>query len=256
MPVQLGPSPLEHLADAPLQLAVVQVRYAPILRIEQGAEVARFQEILGNDYELASKESTAVVSVFVGDEAIEHPQPPSAETLWRFSHASVDLTISLSPSALGFEATEYRDFEWFVGEYGRVVDALADVFEPQSQKRLGVRYINEIKDPRVTGEQIGELIKPAWIAPLLEEDLGHDVARSLSEWRFQQSDGLLVVRNGLVDSDTYLLDFDYYSEETLDFDPTDIRARVTSYHEMIEAIFVWSLHPDFLAELRAKEAER
>src|ERR1700694_86041 len=248
MPIELAPSPLEHLSRAPLQLAVVQVRYVPILKIEQGAEVARFQEALGGDYELAGKDTTSVVRVFVGDESIEHPQPPTAETLWRFAHVSGDLTIALSPSALGFEATQYQDFVSFADEYHRVVEALATIFQPQKQRRIGVRYINEIRDARVTGERIAELVNAVWIAPVMNEDLGHDVAGSLSEWRFQQPDGLLVVRNGIVEAEAYLLDFDYFAEEAVTFDPAEIRKRVASYHEVIESLFVWSLTPGYLDE--------
>jgi uncharacterized protein (TIGR04255 family) len=248
VPIQLPPSPLEHLPRAPLRLAIVQVRYGPVLKIESAEAVAQFQERLGRDYELVGREMTSVVQIFVGDEVLEHPQT-TPETLWRFSHESGGWTVALSPSSLGFEATEYHRFDAFVDEYERVVKTLAEVFKPPSQRRIGVRYINEIRDPRVTGALIGELVNAPLAAPIGTE-LGSDVSSSLAEWLFEQPDGRVVIRHGIVAPETYLLDFDYFAEEKIAFSPAGIRERVAAYHSTIESLFVWSITKNYLAELR------
>jgi uncharacterized protein (TIGR04255 family) len=77
--------------------------------------------------------------------------------------------------------------------------------------------------------------------------------RSLAELRVAESLGTFVIRHGLVDNATYLLDFDYYSESQREFDPQRVIATVQQFHDLIEPFFIWSLSDRYLAELGRKD---
>jgi uncharacterized protein (TIGR04255 family) len=247
VPFNLPRAQLPHLPGAPLKIALVQVRYRTVLAIERPEDVATFQERLGGSYELIDRQLTPSVRVFVGDQILEPSPPPLAESLFRFQDRDNGWWVALSSSSLGFEASRYRRFPDFAAEFRRVVRHLLEVFAPKTQTRLGMRYINEIADPRLEGSMTAILV-PSLVAPLGTE-LGTDLVSSLSELRFQQPDGLFVLRHGLVGPATYVLDFDYFDEEERPFDVDGILARTDAYHSVIESLFAWCLTPEYLNEL-------
>jgi uncharacterized protein (TIGR04255 family) len=249
VPLDLQRADLPHLPGAPLRLAIIQVRYRPVLGIEDSARVDRFRERLGDAYELLDRQTTSVVRVFVGDQQVEQPPTAPSETLWRFQATDSTWTVALTPTSLGFEATTYTDFNEFAAEFERVLGALAEVFSPRTQTRIGVRYINEINDERAAGPTLRSLLRDELVTPVATE-LGTDVISTLSDLRFRQPDGLFVLRHGLVQEMTYLLDFDYFNEEEVPFDVPAVRQRLRDYHGVTESVFVWSLQPEYLAELR------
>jgi uncharacterized protein (TIGR04255 family) len=81
--------------------------------------------------------------------------------------------------------------------------------------------------------------------------------QSFSELRIAEALGTFVVRHGLVEEGaTYLLDLDYFSEVEREFDADHVIESVQGLHDLIEAFFVWSLNPDYLAELSRKRKPR
>jgi uncharacterized protein (TIGR04255 family) len=249
VPVTLPNRSLPHLDNAPLKVALAQVRFPTVLAIERPAEVSSFQECLGEAYELAERQLTQHVRVFVGEKILDAPQPPVAEPLFRFVDREHGRWVALSSSSLGFEASTYQKFEDFASEFRRVLSHLVDLFRPKTQTRLGLRYINEIIDGRLAAKDFTALIASPLVSPIGPE-LGTDVESSLNEIRFRQPDGRLVLRHGLVNEDTYLLDFDYFNENEVPFDLEHILAQTQDYHSVIESLFVWSLSPSYFEELR------
>jgi uncharacterized protein (TIGR04255 family) len=223
---------LKHLPAAPLQLALAQVRFAPVFAIEDPARRSSFQERLGSQYQL---------------EAREQKSDGESGGLWFFRDGERNWTVSLTPGSLGLEAKTYHDFDDFAGELGRVLRETAEIFSPQTEVRLGVRYINRIEDDRLGKRGIDFFVKSALTAPVGE--LGADLAYSLCELRFREQGTWLALRHGLTKKDTYLLDFDNFVEGERDFAPAEIVKRVEDYHGLIERLFAWSLSERYLKEL-------
>jgi uncharacterized protein (TIGR04255 family) len=251
MPFKLPVVQLPHLPASPVRLVIAQVQYRPVLAIEDPTEVAAFQKLLADDYDLAAKQIAPVLRVLVGQQELAESELPT-ETVWRFEGRDRPWVISLSSSSFGLEASSYDTFDSFAGEFNRILDALVETFEPRRSTRLGLRYINEVQDARVTGSRLAELFRRELLGPI-GEDLGYDLTTSLAELRFAQPDGLFVIRHGLVQPETYLLDFDYFVEEEADFSTAGVKQRVSGYHTQIESLFVWTLNPKYLDEL--KEAD-
>ena len=60
----------------------------------------------------------------------------------------------------------------------------------------------------------------------------------------------MVIRHGLIEPTTYLLDFDHFIEGERDFSPPDIVKRVNRFHGLIERLFVWAVSERYLKELK------
>jgi uncharacterized protein (TIGR04255 family) len=229
---------LEHLPAAPLQLALAQVRFAPEFAVEDPARIAEFQKRLGKHY-LAQAQPA-------------DPEP-GRNPIWLFRDDSKSWTVSLSKASLGLEAKTYHDFDDFAAELARVLGDAAEIFEPRTEVRLGVRYVNRIEDGRLSKRGITFFVHDELASPVGGE-LGSDLHHSLCELRFREGGGWLVLRHGLVEPDVYLLDFDNFVAEERDFAPAEIVGRVNEFHGLIERLFAWSLSARYLKELKGGQS--
>lgn len=226
---------MPHLTRAPLELALAQVRFARVFAVEEPARLAEFQKRLGSRYLLQSPS--------------DEPGPRADHQLLLFRDPERDWTVSLSSDSLGLQASTYHDFDDFEGELARVLGDVAEIFEPQTEVRLGVRYVNRIRDERLEQRGIGFFVRADLVAPV-GSDLGEELAYSLCQLRFRERGTWLSLRHGLVDPNVYLLDFDNFVEGERDFAPGEIVKRVGEYHGLIERLFVWSLSERYLKELQ------
>lgn len=238
---------LEHLPAAPLKRVIAQVRFAPVFAIEKRAEVAAFQRKLGDRY--IARQPTSRRPIFATRAMTPQPPGDDSETIWRFEAAEGDCAISLASTSLALEAVRYRDFDDFAAELSQVVRALSEVFEPQQEVRLGLRYVNRIEDRRLQKHGVTYFVSEQLAAPV-GGDLGSDLQGSLSELRFRERGGTLTIRHGLIEPTHYLLDFDRFSAEKRPFASKSIVERIKRFHGLIERLFVWSLSDSYLDELR------
>jgi len=218
-------------------LALAQVRFAPIYALEQPAAIAEFQKCLGRRY--------------VAREDVPKAPPGNAGMTWLFRDKERSWTVSVTSTSLGLEAQTYVDFDDFVAELNQVLQDFEAVFEPQTEVRLGVRYINHIEDERLAKRGISFFVNEQLAGPV-GRDLGNELQHSLCEMRFRERETWVALRHGLIDQATYLLDFDQFIEGERDFSPPDIVKRVNRFHDLIERLFVWSLSKRYLKELEGR----
>ena len=115
---------LPHLDQAPLKLALVQVRYTPVHAVEKRDLVADFEDAIDDRYipqdpEYAQARFT--IQVGPGPAPMPMPSAPSSEVVWRFqADEERGLRISLSSSSLALESIDqYEDFPSFSEEFRR-----------------------------------------------------------------------------------------------------------------------------------------
>jgi uncharacterized protein (TIGR04255 family) len=250
VPIAVERQTLEHLDDAPLRLALVQVRYAPVHAVEKRERVADFQALLGDEFVAEEPQRSQGLLVQFGPAAAPPVLPP-AETVWPFRDPKRGFGVSLSSTSLALEATAgYHDFPVFLEEFRTTLAGLVDVFHPKVCTRLGVRYVNEIGDPRLTSpDGLAAFLNRELVSPV-GSDLGSDLMSSLSELRFREDDGVFVLRHGLVESTKYLLDFDRFSETHRSFALEALVDTTSKFHDLIESVFVWSLSDEYLSGLK------
>jgi uncharacterized protein (TIGR04255 family) len=236
-------------------VAVAQVRYSPVHAVEKRELVADFEARLNDRYvaQDAQTSQTLTIQIGAGPPPVGASPPTVVDTVWPFRDDVRGYSVSLGNSSLAVEAdAAYHDFPQFLEEFRAAVSACAEIFQPKRQIRLGLRYVNEVQDKRLA-DDVRAIINPELVAPVGSAVTG-GLLRSLAELRVSESLGVFVVRHGLVDDTTYLLDFDYFSESQRDFDPQQVIETVEGFHHVIEPFFVWSLSDSYLAELKRKDA--
>ena len=251
MPHSLPEASLVHLADAPLRVALAQVRFAPVHAIEKPERIADFQERLVASYVAREPQFPQTLTIQFGPVG-GPPAPAAPERIWPFEDQTRGWSVALSSSSLALQASSYDDFEDFAAEFRSVVDALSETFQPKLRSRIGLRYINEIQDGRLeAGPGIFEVLRAELLSPI-GGDLGFDLAGSLCELRFNEDLGTLGLRHGLIRPGTYLLDYDYFNDNELAFSSSEITDTISAFHETIERLFVWCLADGYLEELRGR----
>lgn len=257
MPISLPHADLKHLEGAPLKVALAQVRFAPVHAVEKRERVADFQELLPDRYVARDPQVAQTVTIQFGPSAAHAGMPaPAPEAVWPFEDREHGWSVSLSSSSLALEASTYDDFDDFLTEFQTVLSALVRAFDPQQCRRLGLRYVNEVIDERLRGEGgLLKLLRAELVSPIGTE-LGSGVLGSLSELRFSEALGTLVLRHGLIRPDSYLLDFDYFKEEEEMFTESEIGKTIEHFHDLIEPLFVWCLSDEYLSELEKRTRAR
>ena len=256
MPINVPGATLSHLGRAPLRLAVAQVRYTPVHAVEKRDLVADFETALDSRFVAREAQHTQSVRVVLG--APGQPvgaAPPGfpflPEVVWPFRDEERGYEIALANSSLALQISdEYHDFPTFLTEFGEVLRAFVAIFHPKRRLRVGLRYVNEIDEPRFAN--------PAYLVNVIDAGLlspvggafGSDLVASLAELRFREKHGVFVLRHGLVDQTKYLLDLDYFQEEEDVFSPDAILDLICRFHELIEAVFVWCLKPEYLRKIK------
>ncbi len=238
---------LRPLPKAPLKLALVQARTTPTLALEQSGTVALLVQALG--WELVDRQSNVELSVRLGPGGIQQQGGPP-ETVWVLADPHGQFRAVLSQSSVAVECGEYSQWADFRAGLAAVLGALAEVAAPSRVNRFGVRYVNELTDERISGED------PAALSQVLTEELvavaaalQTPVISSLSELRVREPFGHLSIRHGMTAPGHYLLDFDAYNETTSPFDIERLMEAADAFHARIEALFAWCLQPEYLEYL-------
>jgi len=257
MSIDIPEATLDHLENAPLKVAVAQIRYSPVHAVEKRDLVADYESKLDDRYVAQDAQVSQTLTLQVGGGPVAPASPPSGaiDVVWPFRDDERGYSVSLSNSSLAVEAdSTYHDFPQFLSEFQTAVDACATVFAPKRQLRLGLRYVNEIADGQLRDDGVHDSVNPELVTPVGTTIQG-GLLRSFTELRVQESLGTFVIRHGLIDAAVYLLDFDYFSEEERSFDPDEIVGTVKGFHELIERFFVWAISDEYLARLKERNSD-
>lgn len=110
---------------------VLRVDYYPILELREQMPT-KFQEMM-------SKNGFPIVEDFV-----EHHEGNQVKC-WVFKSKTKDRIVVISAQYISLEYLKYKHFEEFMTEGKLVLDALAAIYPVRITKRIGLRYINQIK---------------------------------------------------------------------------------------------------------------
>lgn len=239
-----------RLGASPLRLALLQARTTPVLAFEQAAEVQRLVDALDGRWAVTDRQANREVTFQLGPGGVRQ-QAGVPETVWVLTAADGSTRAAVSTSSVAVESNRYEQWERFHADATDVFGAVQRVAAPAKCTRLGLRYINELRDERAGGDplRLAELLNPALIAPALA--LQRLLVGSLAELRVaDDDDAIFGLRHGLTAPGVYLLDLDAYREQAEPFDAEALVARATAFHARIESVFAWALDAGYLNELR------
>lgn len=242
----------EVFASPPLKAMLGQIRFPPILRINDPSILAAFQDAVRHEFpEFAPEQQFNIVLGAAG------PQNASVANAYRFSTADLAWSIVLTSESLGLEvavAERYTNYEEFIARFQLAWSAMLEHFRPSRITCQGLRYVDHVEGDRSPAE---------WATYINKELLGplcgpfqFGVEQSVSELRFRREDGVLVFKHGMIRAGPeattgYLLDFDYFNEEPNDDVAVEAVIRgFDRFHEFQYAFFRWCLTDQAIEEFR------
>jgi uncharacterized protein (TIGR04255 family) len=236
---------------APLRLVIGQVRFTIIPRFEQKAFIAGFQEAVRKQYPKVSREASVTYQLLpVGI----HPSP--GEILWRFSSRDKNWAIVVGESAITLETRAYSSMSDYLDRFSYILKAAHETLEVTDRLRLGLRYINEIRDPHAENfAQWRTLLNPEFVSFDASSLLDGQTDHTLQEIQVNRPDGILAIRHGLlngfvvaplpqeqpVSGQYYLIDLDYYDMTECDLDIPATIKQMQDYNDIMYRFFRWTL---------------
>lgn len=251
------------LARSPLAYVLGQVRFSPVLSMEE--YVPPLQEAFRKSgYPRFREEQIS--------ELIVLPQPAvSHGTRWVFTSKDQRAAIVLTDTFVVFEVSTYDVFEKFVGEIEKIVRLVEQTVSPELCERVGLRYVDLIAPS--DGPDLDDLLQPGLLG-LDPERLGIAVDSFRYEVRGITVNGRLIVRLFQSESflppdisakdltfevplaDSYvLLDIDHYSEDPRDFEPQAIIDGMWLMHDQVDLAFRESVTPAAMKHWGAEEVD-
>lgn len=159
--------PRVHYQNAPVHEVICQLRFPAILNIN-AAEPAEFQEAIRADFPQYTRRQ-------------ELPPPqiaaanPSAPPVNNYHFLSEDgrWKWNLTKDFIALSTLHYTGWEEFAQRLDEPLAAFIRIYQPAYFQRVGLRYLNIISRARLGLEDASwtELIAPAYVAPMAQEDV-------------------------------------------------------------------------------------
>ena len=251
-------------ARPPLALALCQVRFATRFGLNDST-VAPFQEALEGDYPNPERQQQ-VAAIQVGGQAGQIGlQAPGSETLWKFTDETGDWTVTLTQDFVTLETRAYAHFDDFLARLHRVLEILDRTIRPRVGRRIGLRYINEI---RSTNRDWSEIIQRELLGALVIHPIRDSTEQAIQVLTLRAKEARINLQHGVFPTGTtvvpkpglrvpiepfYLIDIDMYQEfsppKSLKMEPLIISEYVEEYHATISMLFRWATTDEYRASL-------
>ena len=246
--VPLGPDPLVRV--------VAQVRFAPVLSVREQGFVAPFQEAIRHSYPQVEKEMQQQVAPGAGG-ALQ-----VAESVrWRFSDAKHNWQVTLSEDFVALGCNDYSNRADFLSRLTQTLGAVGNHVRPVLTSRVGVRYTDRLSEPDDLKE-LREFVRPellglasakpgegAAVSELTQAEFNMDQVRLRGRWGHLPPGATHDPSIEGVESPSWILDLDAYTEITAPFNPQSCAAEAEAerYAGIVYTFFRWAVSDEFLA---------
>jgi len=249
-----------HLEHSPLVLTLCEIRFSPVLAIDQ--HVPAIQDHLRNngfpDYSVATQQQ-----IQFGSGGGVQLQP---SLRWSFASADKKRVMTLTTSSIALQVTDYRTFEDFQEPLRLVVDVLSREVQPSYADRIGLRYVDAVVNvgPDLTG------IFTEAVTTFRPDELGVESLLSSQQILARSAVGQLLIRMNQVENTPILppdlltpdfpqlgvakrgihaiLDIDSSDESRTAFEFDVIERRLWSVHGPASAAFWKSVTPEAMKQ--------
>jgi uncharacterized protein (TIGR04255 family) len=252
-PLIATPPPEVPLKNAPLVRAIAQIRFPPILSIEQQAFVGAFQEAIRTEYPILEPVKTQSLIVNADGASVT----PTFQTTWCFWNMERTWRISLASSAVSIETTKYTSRTDFLARLEDLLVKLHSNFHLSQIDRVGLRYVD-----RVVGQNLADislLIRPE-MAGISSSDLHEYVHQVLHESLFLLPEAQIAARWGVMPANatfdpyaidpvperSWILDLDISATTTQLFSVEALMQQAHNFTERIYTFFRWAVTDEFL----------
>lgn len=251
-----GPPPEEvPLKNAPLVKVIVQVAFPEILKIREGKNLSEFQELIREEYPFFERKDIDSQAIELASDGAKVRTEKSV--IWRFFDPSQNWTVSLAPNFLALETIEYSSRADILKRLTTLVSAVEGVYNPRIVVRLGMRYIDQLKDGAY--EDLAKYVRREIIGVFGLTEMDR-LQHGITEASFTADEGNLLMRcahlapqttfdPGMVKpipEQSWILDLDLSDTTHKPFNSSEIVENVKSFSERLYASFRWLVTDDFM----------
>jgi uncharacterized protein (TIGR04255 family) len=231
----------------PLEAVICQLRFPPVLKID--AEVpAGFQEEIREDYPLYEPKSPLRLPAGLPPNLAQMILPLGGQKIHEFASKDRTWSLNLQHEFLSLTCRAYERWELFRKQMESPFEALRKHYNPPFFTRIGLRYRDVIRRSRLQLAEVpwSELLQP-WISSVLAapETAKHvqsaqtmfvlDIPEATSQ--VQVWSGL--VRDGLSNEISFLIDTDFYTEQQTE--PSYVFDRLNVLNRYAGRFFRWCI---------------
>jgi uncharacterized protein (TIGR04255 family) len=252
------------LKRSPLVLTLCQIQFTPVLSVVETSYVAPFQRAIQGMFPIVNPVLGMQVSLGGGDTGLL----PTTTSQWEFTDRTSIWKVVLTQNFVSLETRSYTEFGDFVDRLKAVLLSLVEHIQPPVGTRIGLRYINEIRDSDFDWRRA---VSPQMLGPLADSSFQLNAEQIAAvqqvNLRYAANRGVNI-NHGVIPSGTsirlrpgeqvpsdgfYLLDFDVFQEfhlpDGLNMEADQIAERIEEYHDVIYRAFRWSVTDEYLANL-------
>ena len=249
--VAASPPEQPLLKQAPLVLAIAQIRFPTIASIAKQDFIGPFQEHIRARYPILRAERG--LGILLGPEGLS--AKPETGVVWKFLTSDEDWQVSLAPEFVAVEAKRYTNRREFLTRLGEALQALDGLAAPPIVDRVGVRYVNQItKD--IEPSALADITQSELLglSPLLEgtpdAELVHDIhdtlvtlsgAKLRMRWGHLPASASLDPTASAPNVPYWLFDVDMFQEGRLEYERESLLRLMEGFSERIYALFWWAL---------------
>ncbi|WP_188037168.1 TIGR04255 family protein [Actinotalea sp. JY-7885] len=231
----------EHLANSPLVLVAAQINFEEIGRGVSHGQARQLQRSLGSAWTHLESAPLRVTTMTPNGPVSDAPRDA-----YRLSTADGDTSALLNPDAVTIETRRYPGWNEMRSVVQAFAEAISSVYDPATEVRLGLRYVDQI--PLPDGAEWQGLIPDSLLGIAQDERLSTGVLASDQRILLQLDDQTrAVMRHGLLaDGDgnfgkVYLLDFDVYREGPRAYDVASLMEAADRLHSFGGQLFRTSI---------------
>jgi uncharacterized protein (TIGR04255 family) len=258
----LRPVPRFTLERHQIAQVICQVRFSPVLRLQQQDEVAAFQEEVRGQYPGFLNEPA--MAVVITPQGIV--QQDTGARNYRFVDPERGVVLVLGVDFVAIETRQYVAIEDVVERMRDAVAIVERLYRPALRMRLGLRFTNELRfastDLRA---RVRRALNPQLLGILGDDDVAPAVetTQSVVHLRTEQGNMLQAIHGLNPQGGTtvlpmpgsppvripqepfYLLDFDAYSEEIVPLTAEVVADQAMVFNDQIRTLFAWSTSPEY-----------
>jgi uncharacterized protein (TIGR04255 family) len=246
------------LARAPLELAIVEVRFAGAseLPADAGLRVRDRLEAAGLPLTRLEPRQTQRISLVPG----AAPSVEAGTSGWLLASPDGAVQATILPESAVFQTATYH--RWSITmrpSVEAVLGAVGELISPAVVLRIGLRYVNRFVDPGATSVSAwAGRIDERFLGPACHPNLGQLVrgCQQQVDLSFSDTQGAILrhgpfVDDGIGRSMSYLLDIDCYDTTASDFVVAELLERAEVLNRTAASLFQAVITEDYRHELQA-----
>lgn len=239
------------LTRSPLVLVAAQINFEEVGREVTHPQARQLQKAVGGQWTQLTAASL-VTTTMTATGAVNEP----TRQAYRLATTDGQWVAQLNPDSVTIETRAYTAWPNMRTAITRFAEAVAQVYDPSSELRLGLRYVDQV--PLPDGRDSWEGLIPEHLLGMATDvRLGPGVLASDQRVLLQVSpEARCVMRHGLLADGNgsfgrmYLLDYDVFRENCGPYDPGSVASGADYLHTLMGGLFMASITEELYAWLR------